>query len=138
MCGMTLRFNPYPASILHSQLSCALRCIAADSLACDAAIESVHTIIVMATTAGAAKFAHGVSFAGPDFDLTFANDYSSRGMKTATESKIPKGEILACTKVSGGFAVDISFSGKHHAFLPDLHPRRLDGHFAYTECSAML
>ncbi|KAK9837201.1 hypothetical protein WJX84_000592 [Apatococcus fuscideae] len=46
---------------------------------------------------------------GPGFDITFANDYGSG--KTSHESHMNAGEILALTKIAGGFAIDVSFSG---------------------------
>ncbi|KAK9838729.1 hypothetical protein WJX74_002227 [Apatococcus lobatus] len=73
------------------------------------AVESVHTVIVTASVAAAAKMACGSSFAGPGFDITFANDYGSG--KTSHESHMNAGEILALTKIAGGFAIDVSFSG---------------------------
>ncbi|KAK9837202.1 hypothetical protein WJX84_007734 [Apatococcus fuscideae] len=46
---------------------------------------------------------------GPDFDLTFANDYSAT--KTTQEGMLTRSEVLSATKSSGGFAIDASFSG---------------------------
>ncbi len=93
----------------QAELSCISRMLSSRKL-CDAAIESVHTVMVLASVDGAAKMARGSSFAGPDFNLTFANDYSSK--KTSHESGSVKGEILALTKIANGFAADISFSGQ--------------------------
>lgn len=77
---------------------------------CAAAIESVHTVIVTASVEAAAKLARGATFAGPGFDITFANDYGSA--KTSHESHMNASEILSLTKIAGGFAVDVSFSGE--------------------------
>ena len=79
-----------------------------------AAIESIHTIIVLATVEAGAKLASGGSYMGPDFDLTFANDYSAT--KTTQEGMLTRSEVLSATKSSGGFAIDASFSGEE----PDL------------------
>ncbi|KAK9861955.1 hypothetical protein WJX84_001012 [Apatococcus fuscideae] len=47
------------------------------SLGLTTAVESIHTIIVMTTLEAGLKLASGGTFMGPDFELTFANDYSS-------------------------------------------------------------
>ena len=80
-----------------------------------AAVESVHTVLVTASVSAAAKMARGSSFSGPGFDITFANDYGTG--KTSHESHMDAGEILALTKIAGGFAIDVSFSGKQQADL---------------------
>ena len=80
-----------------------------------AAVESVHTVLVTASVGAAAKMARGSSFSGPGFDLTFANDYGAG--KTSHESHMDAGEILALTKIAGGFAIDVSFSGEQRTDL---------------------
>ena len=86
-----------------------------------AAIESVHTVIVTASVDAAAKMARGATFAGPGFDITFANDYGAG--KTSHESHMNASEILSLTKIAGGFAVDVSFSGEQRSALGLAEPR---------------
>lgn len=75
-----------------------------------AAIESIHTIIVLTTVEAGGKLASGGNYMGPDFDLTFANDYSAT--KKTQEGMLTRSEVLSATKSSGGFAIDASFSGE--------------------------
>lgn len=74
-----------------------------------AAVESIHTIIVMTTLEAGLKLASGGTFMGPDFELTFANDYSST--KRTQEGMLSRSEVICATKSSGGFSIDVSFSG---------------------------